>query len=190
MTGPPAAVVLAAGRGARMGQPKHLLPAEGGTFLEKVLGLAREAGCDPLVCVVAAGEAERVQGRNDATVHVVVNPDPTRGMVSSLREGLNSLPEVPGVFVFPVDHPYISPATVRLLRECVSGQPDAVVKPEYLGHGGHPVYIPAALFGRVKSAGRDASLRTIIGESGIRVVRILVSDEGVVHNVNTPDDVK
>jgi CTP:molybdopterin cytidylyltransferase MocA len=173
-----------------MGQPKHMLRAEGGTFLEKVLGLAREAGCDPLVCVVAAGDADLVESRNDAAVRVVVNPDPVRGMVSSLREGLNSLADVPGVFVFPVDHPYISPVTVRLLGECVAGQPDTVVKPEYLGHGGHPVYIPAALFGRVKSAGMDASLRTIISESGIRVVRILVTDEGVAHNVNTPDDVK
>jgi CTP:molybdopterin cytidylyltransferase MocA len=173
-----------------MGQPKYQLPADGGTFLEKVLGLAREAGCDPVVCVVAGGEAERVRGRNDPSVHVVVNPDPSRGMISSLQEALDSLVDVPGLFVFPVDHPYVAPATARLLAACVAGQLDAVVKPEYLGHGGHPVYIPAALFGRVKSADVDASLRTIIAGSGIRVVRILVNDEGVVHNVNAPGDMK
>jgi CTP:molybdopterin cytidylyltransferase MocA len=190
VTGHPAAVILAAGRGERVGQPKHRLPAAGGTFLEKVLNLAREAGCDPVICVVAAEEADLVRGLNEAMVRVVVNPDPARGMLSSLREALDHVTDVPGVFVFPVDHPYIAPATARLLRECVHGQLDAVVKPEYLGRGGHPVYVPATLFGRIAGAGMDESLRTIIADSGIRSVRILVNDEGVVHNVNTPDDVK
>jgi molybdenum cofactor cytidylyltransferase len=142
------------------------------------------------VCVVAAQEAERVRGQFDATVSVVVNPNPSRGMLSSLREALASLEGAPGVFVFPVDHPYIAPATARLLMECVLGQPDAVVKPEYTGRGGHPVYVPAVLFGKIREAGPDVSLRAIIAESGIRTVRVLVADEGVVHNVNTPDDLR
>lgn len=190
MTIRPAAVILAAGSGARIGQPKYRLPAEGGTFLDRVVTLAREAGCDPVVCVVAEQEAERVRGLFDATVHVAVNPMPSRGMLSSLREGLLGIGVAPGVFVFPVDHPYIAPATARLLMECARGQSDAVVKPEYLGRGGHPVYVPATLFGKICGAGVDASLRTIIAASGIRIVRVLVTDEGVVHNVNTPDDLR
>jgi molybdenum cofactor cytidylyltransferase len=69
-------------------------------------------------------------------------------------------------------------------------QPDDVVKPAYGGHGGHPVYVPAGLFAMIRSAGGDASLRTIISDSRIRVLRILVDDEGVVHNVNTPGDLR
>jgi len=185
----PAAIILAAGRGERIGTPKHRLPTDGVTFMGRVAGLAQEAGCDPVFCVVAPEEADRVQPGNGAAVRVVVNPDPARGMLSSLQEGLAVLGDAPGVFVFPVDHPYIAPATARLLMECALGQLDAVVKPEYLGRGGHPVYVPAALFGQIQSAGQDASLRTIIADSRIRVVRIIVIDEGVVHNVNTPGDV-
>ena len=190
MTTRPAAIILAAGSGARIGQPKYRLPAEGGTFLDRVVSLARDAGCAPVVCVVAEQEAGRVRGQCGPTVSVVVNPNPIRGMLSSLREALTTIEGAPGVFVFPVDHPYIAPATARLLMECAVGQLDAVVKPEYIGRGGHPVYVPAGLFGLIRGAGRDASLRTIIAESGIRTVRVLVTDEGVVHNVNTPDDLR
>lgn len=190
MTVPPAAVILAAGSGERIGQPKYRLPAGGGTFLDRVVGLARVAGCEPVVCVVAPDEAARVRAQFDASVRVVQNPDPSRGMVSSLREAIGHLAGTPGVFVFPVDHPYIAPATVQLLMECAQGQLDAVVKPEYLGRGGHPVYVPAGLFGQIREAGIDASLRTIIAASGMRTVRVLVSDDGVIHNVNTPDDLR
>lgn len=186
----PAAVILAAGSGARIGQPKYRLPAAGGTFLDRVVGLARVAGCEPVVCVVAPQEAERVRAQFDALIHVVSNPDPSRGMVSSLREAIGHLAGAPGAFVFPVDHPYIAPATMHQLMECVQGQLDAVVKPEYLGRGGHPVYVPASLFGRVREAGHDASLRTIIAGSGMRTIRVLVNDDGVVQNVNTPDDLR
>ncbi len=190
MITPPAAVILAAGSGARIGQPKYRLPAGGGTFLDRVVGLARIAGCEPVVCVVAPQEADRVRMKFDPTILVVTNPDPSRGMVSSLREAIGHVAGAPGVFVFPVDHPYIAPATMHLLMECVQGQTDVVVKPEYLGRGGHPVYVPAGLFGLIREAGRDASLRTIIAGSGMRTVRVLVSDDGVIHNVNTPDDLR
>lgn len=190
MTARPAAVILAAGRGERIGQPKYRLPAEGGTFLDRVVGLARGAGCAPVVCVVTEEEAGRVQGQCGPTVSIVVNPNPSRGMLSSLREALTTIEGAPGAFVFPVDHPYIASATVRLLMECAVGQPDAVVKPEYIGRGGHPVYVPAGLFGLIRGGGPDASLRTIIAESGIRTVRVVVTDEGVVQNVNTPDDMR
>jgi molybdenum cofactor cytidylyltransferase len=184
----PAAVILAAGRGTRIGTPKHRLTAGDRTFLEKVLGLARDGGCSPVVCVVAEEEADRIRAGNGDAVRVIVNPDPGRGMLSSLQEGLAVLDSVSGVFVFPVDHPYIDPATMRLMVACVEGQQGAVVKPEYLGRGGHPVYIPAALIGRIMTAAVGRSLREIIAESHLPVVRVPVNDAGVVRNVNTPGD--
>jgi molybdenum cofactor cytidylyltransferase len=186
----PAAVILAAGKGGRIGQPKHRLLAGGETFLGVAVRLAREAGCAPVVCVVAPEEVEQVLGGNSEGLIVVVNPDPGRGMLSSLREAVPHVQEVPGMFVFPVDHPYITPRTVDILVKMATAQPGDVVKPEYGGRGGHPVYLPAGLFPMIRAAGGDASLRTIISDSRIRVVRILVDDEGVVHNVNTPGDLR
>ncbi len=188
MTLRPAAVILAAGRGARIGTPKHRLKAGDRTFLEKVLGLARDGGCTPVICVVAEDEADRIKAGNGDAVRVVVNPDPGRGMLSSLQAGLHVLGEVSGVFVFPVDHPYVTPETMRMLVAGVERQDGTVVKPEYMGRGGHPVYIPGVLVERIMSAATDRSLREIIANSGLPVVRIPVNDEGVVRNVNTATD--
>lgn len=188
MTVRPAAIILAAGRGARIGTPKHRLTIGDRTFLEKVGGLVRDGGCSPVVCVVAEEEAAHIRAGNGNAVRVVVNTNPGRGMLSSLQEGLATLGEVPGVFVFPVDHPYITPGTMRLLVERVAEEHGAVVKPEYRGRGGHPVYVPAGLIGQILSSPPGRSLREIIGESGLPVVRMPVKDEGVVRNVNTIDD--
>lgn len=188
MTFPPAAVILAAGRGERIGMPKHRLTAGRETFLERVVGLMRGGGCDPVVCVVAEQEAERIRAGNGDAVRVVVNPDPDRGMLSSLQAGIAVLTDVPGAFVVPVDHPHINQSTMELLMACATGQPKVVVKPAYLGRGGHPVYVPAALFPRIRQAGIEDSLREVIVRSGLPVIRVPVTDEGVVRNVNTVDD--
>src|SRR5690606_5642624 len=88
MTNPPitaAAVVLAAGESARMGSPKALLDWGGRPLLEHVLDTAREAGCSKLF-VVLGREAESIRaGCKLDSVTVLVNPDPSRGQVSSTR---------------------------------------------------------------------------------------------------------
>jgi CTP:molybdopterin cytidylyltransferase MocA len=190
VTTAPAAVILAAGKGGRIGQPKHRLQTGGETFLDVIVRLAQNAGCSPVVCVVAQEEAEQIRGGINEGLIVVVNPDPARGMLSSLREAMPHVQDAPGMFVFPVDHPYITARTVDILVKMAIVQPDDVVKPEYVGRGGHPVYVPAGLFAMIRRAGGDASLRTIISDSQVRVLRILVDDEGVVHNVNTPGDLR
>lgn len=188
MTFRPAAVILAAGRGERIGTPKHRLVAGDRTFLEVLIRLVRGGGCDPVLCIVAEEEADRLRTGFGEAVRIVVNPDPARGMLSSLQAGIAVLTDVPGAFVVPVDHPHIQQATMGLLMTCAAGQPGVVVKPEYLGRGGHPVYVPAGLFTRITQAGTQASLRDVIARSGLPVIRVPVTDEGVVRNVNTVDD--
>src|SRR5688572_1273672 len=55
-----AGLLLAAGAGRRMGQPKALVrhPAREVTLLEHALGVLREAGCRPVVAVLGARAEE------------------------------------------------------------------------------------------------------------------------------------
>lgn len=186
----PAAVILAAGRGSRIGMPKHRIVTPDGTFLQMTIRLARSAGCSPVLCVLAADEAAHGPAGNSDSVTVVVNPDPARGMLSSIREALAVLAATEGIMVFPVDHPYVTVPTVVRLLEHVATHPHAVVKPEYGGRGGHPVYIPAFLFPALAGAGEGATLRTVIAASRVPVIRVPVDDEAVVRNINTPGDLR
>jgi molybdenum cofactor cytidylyltransferase len=191
MTPAPAAIILAAGKGGRIGQPKHRLRAGGGeTFLEIVARVAYRAGLRPVICVVAPDEKANVAIQASNEYGVVVNHDPSRGMLSSLQEGMNGVAADAGVFVFPVDHPYITPASLDVLIRVVRADPKVVVKPEFNRHGGHPVYLPASMRALVLCADVSLSLRTVIEQSRLPVIRVPVEDDGVIHNVNTPDDIR
>src|SRR5262245_44258035 len=89
-----AAIILAAGEGQRLdGKCKAtLLTKDQKTFLAAVAESARAAGCARVV--VVAGEPHLEETRKAASGvcdDVVVNPDPTRGMSSSILEGLKAL---------------------------------------------------------------------------------------------------
>ena len=53
-----AAVVLAAGASTRLGKPKQLVKIAGETLLERAAGIAREAGCSPVLVVLGAAHVD------------------------------------------------------------------------------------------------------------------------------------
>src|SRR5690606_3018056 len=74
----PAAIILAAGKGKRMGSdlPKVLHPVGGRPMLQAVIDACREVGCSPIVLVVGHGQdlvrqAVAEQGGGDDIVFAV-----------------------------------------------------------------------------------------------------------------------
>lgn len=114
---PVAAVLLAAGRGARLGHgPKALLQrADGSTLVEHLSGVLHAGGCDPVIVVLGAGAAG-IRILPGLARHLVVeNPHWEQGMGGSLRSGLAAVPTGHGALVTLVDEPGLDVATVRRL---------------------------------------------------------------------------
>ncbi|MEL7975784.1 nucleotidyltransferase family protein [Isoptericola sp. F-RaC21] len=127
MTGATVAVLLAAGAGTRLGRgPKALLPLghDGGRpLVEHVGAVLLDGGCDEVVVVLGA-EADRVRAAcalDAPGLRVVLNPDWSTGMASSLRSGVAAAlaprdGEAPArVVVAHVDQPGVEPADVARL---------------------------------------------------------------------------
>src|SRR5262249_39601450 len=83
-------IVLATGAGSRMGSNKLLLEVSEQALVRHVISAASDGGCH-VINAVYADEAVREAIGGAATC--VRNPDPDRGQSSSLRVGLQSLPE-------------------------------------------------------------------------------------------------
>ena len=85
-------IILSGGASRRMGTPKALLLIENETFLDRMIRLFSEV-CDPVI-VVLGHNAEQIRSeiQRASQVSFVVNPDPERGMLSSLQCGLEALP--------------------------------------------------------------------------------------------------
>jgi molybdenum cofactor cytidylyltransferase len=163
-----AGVVLAAGLSTRMGRNKLLLPLDGEPLVTRAVRTAVAAGLDP-VLVVVGHEAARVRAAVDhLPVTAVENPDPARGMHTSLRCGFDALATAPGpppagAVVLLGDMPLVSPAMVRRLVERWRAAAAPLAISVYGDVVAPPILYGAALF---------AELRALDGHGcGKRVIR-------------------
>ena len=91
-----AGIILAGGASRRMGTPKALLRFQNETFLDRLIGVFSPV-CDPVIVVVGLHADQIRAGIERADdVRFAVNPDPERGMLSSLQCGLALLPSGSG----------------------------------------------------------------------------------------------
>jgi molybdenum cofactor cytidylyltransferase len=180
------AVVLAAGYGTRMQALKPLLPLEGATVLAKAVETFRGVAAQTWVVVGHRGEDLEPEIRR-LGARCVRNPDFAGGMFTSVTAGLRALPpEVAGCFLLPADIPAVRPHTSRVLASVFRRTGADVVHPAF-GERGHPPVLSARLFGEIL-AGADGGLRTILARHEARSVQVDVLDEGVLFDLDTPDD--
>jgi molybdenum cofactor cytidylyltransferase len=180
------AVVLAAGASSRMeGKPKALLrDSRNLTYVSRVSGSARDGGAGGVIVVVGPPHGDAVKKAVPPGASAVINPRPERGMLSSIQAGIDAVPtQCSGVLVWPVDVPFVLPATVRALIEAKAGR---IAVPRYQGKGGHPVRIPRPLFPDVMALDGDAGLKGLYDARPNLVERIDVDDPAVLVDVDTP----
>src|SRR5262245_34409914 len=89
----------------------------GQPMLDQTLWCLIDGGVTQIVVVLPPhGLFEAVRLLSDARVTVAVNPDPSRGMFSSIQVGLDTAQGDP-ILILPGDMPFVSSATVvALLR--------------------------------------------------------------------------
>ncbi len=178
-----AGLLLAAGSGSRLGRPKALVELGGQTLAERGVALLRDGGTDPVVMVTGAAP---VSIPGVITAH---NPDWRSGMGSSLRAGLETLPQDrDAVVIALVDQPLVSPAAVRrLIAAFHAGAQVAVAC--YRGRPRNPVLIARPLWERVAgSATGDAGARTFLRAHPALVTQVECGDIGRPDDLDTPED--
>lgn len=185
------AIVPAAGASRRMGVPKLLLPYRGGTVLSCLIGALREGGISRIVLVAAPGDQALETWGKESGVLVALNPDPERGMLSSILAGISALGGAAALAlggeplaVCPADLPELRPSTVAAVLQVRA--PLAV--PSYRGQRGHPLVISAELIPEIESLDLDTGLRELLARHSDRLFKLEVDDPGAVRDVDTPED--
>lgn len=187
-----AGVVLAAGRSARMGNPKALLDFRGRPFVVAVLEALEALDLKHRV-VVLGPDAPRV--RPVLATHpclLVENPDPDTGPIGSLRVALAALHAVrpTALLAWPVDVPHVRLGTVELLLESYGHNGAPVTVPAYAGRRGHPVIWDASLFTELETseAATRQGARAVLHRLGDQAVTVVVDDPAVTDDIDTPED--
>jgi CTP:molybdopterin cytidylyltransferase MocA len=187
-----AGILLAAGDGSRLGQPKALVELGGQTLAERGIAMLRAGGTDPLILVTGAVRAS-VDG-----ARTVRNLDWRTGMGSSLVAGLHAIEvieaEAPAearivaAVIALADQPLVGPRAVRRLIDAfAAGAPVAVAA--YDGRPRNPVLIGSEHWAAVADmAAGDVGARPFLRAHPELVTLVECADTGSPLDVDTPED--
>ena len=168
-----------------MGRDKATLTIgpDGPTFIEAIMATLDAAGVGQVRVVVAPGKIGRHRGE-------IVNPDPERGMLSSIQCGLTSLePAIAAALIWPVDHPFVAAASVRGIIDAFRAKRAPIVVPTYDGRRGHPVLFSRSTFDELLTADPAEGARAVVHAHGDRI-ELPVDDAGVLADIDTPEDLR
>jgi molybdenum cofactor cytidylyltransferase len=184
------AVVTAAGSAERFGGRKLLALVDGEPLLDRTIRSLLDGGVSEVIVVVGTdgrAELERdVNAMNDARVRPVENPDPSRGMFSSIQIGVATA-SGDALLIMPGDMPFVRAETVRAVIDKYRERP-AIVSPRNRGKRGHPVALPLALRDEIRDTPATANLHEVIKKHVDQRVDLEVDDPGINRDVDTPAD--
>lgn len=186
-----AALVLAAGRSARMGGTNKLLAEVDGVPMLARAANAALASLAASVTVVLGHEAEQgealLAGR---PLNVVRNPDYAQGMSTSLAAGLAALPaEAEAVVVLLADMPRVNASHIDRLIAAFDPKRPAIVVPMHDGRRGNPVLWPRELFSEMRAVTGDRGARALLERHAARIATVEM-DAAIHADVDTPDDLR
>jgi len=184
-----AAIVLAAGGAARMGQLKQLLPIDGQPMVRRVAEAVCAAGLDQVVAVVGAQAGAVEEALAGLPLDLVVNEDWTLGLSTSVRAGTQALrPEIQAALMVLADQPDLTPGLIRALVARYRETEAPLVVPRYRGRRGNPVLVARALFPELLAAEGDRGGRALLTRYKADLEWVEVDDPAVVLDIDTPEE--
>lgn len=185
------AVVLAAGQSTRMGDHKILLPwSENRTIIEHIVYQLIKSRIDPIVVVTGHNAKDVKQALKPYDVEIVYNKAYRTGeMLSSLKAGLQALPvHVAAGLVVLGDQPRLqSKVLYQLLTRYATGRHDLIV-PSYQERRGHPILIARRHWGEILNMKPGATLRDLLNAHADSIEYVVVDNDSVLRDVDTPQD--
>jgi len=183
-----AGIVLAAGGSARFGQPKQLLDWHGEPFIRVVTKTALKAGLSPVIVVIGAN-AEQVQSRTrDLPVRIIRNESWETGQGSSIRAGVQAIPDRTGAAVFLLaDQPQIKADVIRALIDHHSTELYPIIAPLVLmEQRANPVLFDRITFPDLLKLDGDVGGRAIFSKYPVEYLPW--QDDRLLLDVDQPDD--
>jgi molybdenum cofactor cytidylyltransferase len=186
-----AAVILAAGRGARYGggQNKLLAEIDGEPLLRRVASSALESRVCATIVVTGHARGAVEAALAPLPVRFVHNPNFATGLSSSLRAGVSAV-EADAALIILGDMPGVSSGVINALIAAFDQAPEcAAIAPSCSGRRGNPVLLSRKIFPHIALLEGDEGARKLLG--GLDgVVELPLDDAGVLADVDTPADLR
>jgi molybdenum cofactor cytidylyltransferase len=178
------AIVLAAGRSTRMGQPKMLLPWGDTTVLGKVVETIQSVGIEEIVIVTNSEIAPKI---TNYASRITLND--SGEMLSSIRRGLQAQkPSAEAALVCLGDQPQIEEGSVRSVCGAFQKTRSNLVVPSYQMRRGHPWLAARPLWGEILSMREPETMRDFLNKHHDEIHYIECGAPTILQDVDTPED--
>jgi molybdenum cofactor cytidylyltransferase len=180
------ALLLAAGSSTRMGQPKALLPLQNKPAILHCLATLLNIRPWEIIVILGTESEEAVSLIEKMPVKLMFNTLPQSDMAKSVRLGFQAMKQqATGALICLVDHPLVQAGTLKQMVVKAMAAPDQIIIPTFQGRRGHPTLFPRTLLSEIY---QGFNLREIIGRHPDKVTLLPVDDEGIVLEMDTPED--
>jgi molybdenum cofactor cytidylyltransferase len=184
-----AAIVLAAGGSARMGQPKQLLPIGDRPMVRHVTEAIMAVGLAQVVVVTGANAEAVTAALAGLPVDIVLNEFWAEGMSSSIHTGLRALrPEIQAALLVLGDQPALTPEVLELLVARYRATKASIIVPFYRGQRGNPVLFDREMFPELLAVQGDRGGRLLVKRHRGEVERVDLEDPAVIMDIDSPQD--
>jgi molybdenum cofactor cytidylyltransferase len=181
-------LILAAGEARRFGAQKLLARLDGRPLVQHVIDAANASCLEDVALVVGAGADDLLAQLDLGRTRALRNPDPARGLASSLQIGLRSLDQrLHAALVLLGDVPGVTTALIdELVARGRETRASAVIS-VWRGRRSPPVVLHRGLWPAAFALQGDVGMREVL--KGQDVVEFAVSDAlGSLDDIDTPGD--
>jgi molybdenum cofactor cytidylyltransferase len=185
-----AAVVLAAGRSRRMGQPKMILPWGDTTVIGRVVGVLHQAAIQRVVVVTGGARRQVEAALSGSAVKLVFNPRfAQEEMLVSLQLGLRALEnDAAAALVVLGDQPQIKVEVVQLILDRYRARQAPLVVPSFQMRRGHPWLVERRLWKSILELRSDCTMRDFLNQCADQIDYLMVDTSSVLQDLDTPKD--
>jgi len=181
-------VILAAGQGRRMGEPKQLLPLGEKPMVWHVATAACLAGLDAVIVITGAYATAVKQVLQDLPLQIIYNEDWAQGQSTSVKRAVESITAKDQAVVFLLaDQPLVDSSLINEIIKAYGETNASIIIPRALNQPGNPVLFDLVVWrSALLHLSGDEGARQIIRRNKEAIHYIELLDGQVFFDVDTP----
>ena len=187
-----AAIVLAAGRSSRFGTDKlrHVL-ASSNSLLVTTVSLIETLPC-PVTLVVNPERYHYARACCAPETAVIVAEEAEQGLSASVRAGISACESFDACMLALADMPFVAAKTLTALIDAASTS--SIIVPVYENEDGesrrgNPVVFGRDFYPALCALEGDVGGRELLNTYAAAVRYVSVEDEGILQDIDVPDDI-
>ena len=180
-------LILAAGSESRFGSAKLLYRLKDGrSILQNTIGVYQSVFDQ--VTVVCNDNMQLIDQAHNLGALIEVNPLAHLGMSESIKLGVRVTQASTAWLIVLADMPYVD--AVSIVRLCQFADRKKIIQPYFNSSPGNPVMIGTAFLPQLMSLEGDVGAKAILQTHSQALIKLDLDDSGLVHDIDTLDDVK